>query len=113
MEQNATILSLLNNIEKKNGQKLFGVIDYISTKHVYFFDFSKTTPDMIMLASFWKMEQFPARFSVYCITNYPALKLPPVVLIPKIDINTADIDLQPTKKAKQRTFSIKKKSTQN
>lgn len=113
MEQSVAISSLLNVIEKKNGQSLFGVIDYISTKHVYFFDFSKTTPDMILLAATWKMEQFPSRFSVYCITNYPDLKLPPVLLIPKIDINKADMDLQATKRTKQRTFAIKKKSAKN
>lgn len=86
----------------------YGIVDYVTTKHLYMFDFSKNeNPDYILLASWWKMSIDPNRFSVYCVLNYPELKLPRTVLIPKALIKKTNASTIPTKKPKQRNFTIK------
>lgn len=100
--------NLLDYIETKNGILHYGIIDFITTKHVYLFDFSKDeSPDYILMAAYWKMTNSVTRFSVFCIIEYPNIRLPRVVLIPKSNIKATNAVLTPTKKPKQRNFTIK------
>jgi len=99
---------LLDCIETNNGHVHRGIVDFISTKHIYMISFPEyDSLDYILLASLWRMEHSHTRFSVYCITHYPHLSIPKVILIHKSDIKHTNVALSPTKKTKQRNFTIK------
>lgn len=101
--------SLLDTITLKDNTQLHGIVDYVTTKHIYFFDFSKeSATDYIMLVMLWKSsEKTETRFSVYCISEHPRTILPRVILIPKSNIKSSTKLLRQTKSIKQRRFQLK------
>ncbi len=99
---------LLDFIETKNGHFYTGVHDFISTKHIYFIPVPNEKPlDFLLLAALWRMEHSNTRFSVYCLTHYSTITPPQAILIHKADILKTNVNLLPTKKTKQRNFTIK------
>lgn len=106
MEDN-NVTSLLDTLILKDGSKLHGIVDYVTTKHVYFFDFTiESHPDYIFMALLWKLDFSHQRFSVFSI-RFPQRALPQVRLISKNDIIFTNKDLSPTKKPKQRKSTLK------
>jgi len=100
--------TVLDIIKLKNNKTLIGIIDYISTKQIYFFDFSQELDkDFLLLAILWKGNNPNIRFSVYCIIEFPEIKLPRAILIPLSNIEDSSKNVEITKKPKQRQKSIK------
>lgn len=95
---------LLDCLVLNDGTELHGIVDYITTKHAYFFDFTHAeNKNYILLAAIWRgtTNAGEVRFSVYSTIEFPTIPLPRAVLIPKSNIQSASCDLSPTKKAKQ------------
>lgn len=102
--------TLLDTIILKDGKKLTGIIDYVSSKQIYFFDFThEVNIDYLLLAILWKGYNANIRFSVYCIVEHPETALPRAILIPINNIKSSDKKLSKTKKIKQRKKSIKER----
>jgi hypothetical protein len=102
--------NLLDAIELKDGKTLIGIVDYISSKQLYFFDFTQDTDvDYLLLAILWKGNNPGMRFSVYCTINYPTVQLPRAILVPISNIQRAIYNIT-TKKPKQRKRNIRLKS---
>lgn len=103
--------NLLNTIHLKTGETLIGIVDYITTKQIYFFDFTKQaefSPDILFLAMMWRGNSLSnTRFSVYCAINYPGLELPEAKLIPVSNIEDCDFEITQSPKAKQRKRKIR------
>ena len=99
---------LLNTVELKDGRKLMGIIDYVTTKQLYFFDFTEEhTVDYVTLSILWKGNHAEMRFSVFCTIEYPTIKLPKVVLIPQSNVKEIKGKLPDYKKPKQKKRIIK------
>ena len=99
---------LLDVIELKDGRTLRGIVDYSSTKQLYFFDFTQELDiDFILLAILWKGNSNGMRFSVYSTINYPTLKLPRAILIPVSNIVSSNQEYNQFDKPKQRKRMIK------
>lgn len=80
-------MKLLETICLDNGKKYNGVIDFVNTKHVYFFDLTNNSDvDSIMMIILWKGYNPDMRFSVWSMLNYPEFKLPEVILLPQKNI---------------------------
>jgi hypothetical protein len=74
---------LLNKVVLKDGRELIGIIDYTTTKQLYFFDFTnEMNIDYVLLSIMWKGNYDHMRFSVFCTIQYPGIRLPNVILIP-------------------------------
>lgn len=101
--------SLLDTIALDDGTILHGVVDYVTSKHVYFFDFTKgINPDYIILTILWKGSEYHnKRFSVYCLLVHPRVILPRVILIPTAHIVNSNRMIYPRKKNKQKKMIIK------
>src|SRR4030065_1216963 len=100
--------TMLDTIKLKDGRTLIGIVDFISNKQIYFFDFSKEiSVDFILLAILWKGNSPDLRFSVYTTINYQNLNLPRAILIPTNHIKTSTKQFVPTKKPKQRKKVVK------
>jgi len=96
-------MKLLDEIELTNGKKYIGIVDYVNTKHVYFFDFSQEDQiDYLMLSILWKGYNPNIRFSVFCGINYPTLTLPRAILIPTKSI--VNREYEPTTPTQQKRF---------
>jgi hypothetical protein len=100
-------MDLLNRLTLKDGTQLRGIIDYVSDKHVYFFDTADTTIDFLMLAILWVGNADHLRFSVYVTQYYPGIILPTAKLIPIANITNSNKQIEPTAKIKQRKRMIK------
>ena len=99
---------LLNKIELKNGKSFIGIVDYITTKQLYFFDFTNEKYiDYILLAILWKGNYDNMRFSVFCAINFPNIDLPRVILLPQSNIEDIDGMLPEFDKPKQKKRIIK------
>ena len=99
---------LLNTIELKDGRKLLGIVDFVTTKQLYFFDFTNEhTIDYVTLSILWKGNHAEMRFSVFCTVEYPNVRLPKVVLIPQSNIKDIKGKLPDYKKPKQKKRLIK------
>lgn len=99
---------LLDFIETLDGKFIRGVADFISTKHVYIYNFNDVENlDLLLITLLWRMENPSTRFSIYMLTRFPSLPLPRVVLIHKADIKNTNIQFIPTPKPKQRNLTIK------
>ena len=79
---------LLESITLTDGRTFNGIVDFVTTKHIYFLDFSNNTDaTLIQLASEWKLdESTDMRFSVWMLKHYPSYKLPTTRLIPTNNI---------------------------
>lgn len=100
-------MDLLNRITLKDGKQLCGVIDYVTDKHVYFFDTEETTIDFLMLVILWIGNADHLRFSVYITQYYPGITLPTAKLIPISNIQHSNKPIVVTEKVKQRRRMIK------
>jgi len=99
---------LLNKITLKDGRELLGVVDFVTKKQLYFFDFTDNhTIDYVTLCILWRGNNPEMRFSVYFMLEYPDLKLPKVILIPQTNIEDLSGKLPDHKKSKQRKRIIK------
>lgn len=102
-----TNTSLLDKISLKDGREFIGIVDFVNNKQIYMFDFTnEINTDYILLAILWKGYNPNLRFSVYCSINYPDVKLPRAILIPKNHINTTDKEIKITKSSKVRKKTI-------
>ena len=105
MDSHSTVLDI---IKLKNDKNLSGIIDYVSSKQIYFFDFTQETNiDFLLLAILWKGNNPNIRFSVYCTINYPEIELPRAILLPLINIESSSKNLELTKKPKQRKKTLR------
>lgn len=100
-------MDLMNRITLKDGTQLCGIIDYVTDKHVYFFNTEETTIDFLMLAILWVGNADHLRFSVYVTQYYPGILLPNAKLIPISNIKHSNKPIIPTSKVKQRRRMIK------
>ena len=98
---------LLNKIKLKDGTEFIGIVDFVSNKKIYMFDFSKVQEDFIILATLWAGNSDSLRFSVYCAINYPHIKLPQAIIIHKNNIEVSNKELVETEKTKFRRRMIK------
>lgn len=99
---------LLNTIELKDGRKLLGIVDFVTTKQLYFFDFTNEhTIDYVTLSIIWKGNNAEMRFSVFCTIEYPELRLPKVILIPRTNVVDIKGKMPDYKKPKQKKRIIK------
>lgn len=75
---------LLDYLVLNDNTELKGVVDHVTNKYIYFFDFSgEINPDYIVLVGIWKTSDLAhKRFSVFCLIRYPHVVLPKVKLIP-------------------------------
>jgi hypothetical protein len=103
-----TSTRLLDQIELNDGRIFIGIIDFVSTKQIYVFDFTREPKEeFILLAILWKGYNPELRFSVYCSINYPDIRLPRAILIPKNHITSTDKEVQLTKPNKTKKKIIK------
>jgi hypothetical protein len=102
---------LLHKIELKTGETMIGIVDYVSTKQLFFFDFTNDytlDDDLLILAMMWRGNSpDTTRFSVYCAMYFPTLQLPTAKLIPLSNIDQCDVSLTPTPKPKSRRRKIR------
>lgn len=99
---------LLDIIITKDGKKFSGIIDYTTTKQLYFFDFtSESEIDYLLLAIMWRGNNNNLRFSVYTTIHYPDVKLPQAKLLPISNIETMNKTIEKVKPPKQRKKTIK------
>lgn len=99
---------LLDIIKLKNGKTLCGIIDYVTTKQLFFLDFTTESEiDYLLLAIMWKGSNNNMRFSVYVTIHYPTVKLPQAKLIPINNITSTNRPLVKIKSPKQRRKVIK------
>lgn len=100
---------LLNKITLKDGRELIGIIDYTTTKQLYFFDFTNNEKniDYILLSIMWKGNYDHLRFSVFCTIQYPDIRLPNVILIPQNLVQSIQGNLPSYIKPKQKKRIIK------
>lgn len=99
---------LFNTIKLKDGRNLLGIVDFVTTKQLYFFDFTNEYMiDYVTLCILWKGNCDNMRFSVYCTIEYPTIKLPKVVLIPISSIDNINGNIPTYKKPKQKKRIIK------
>ena len=101
---------VFDTIVYKTGEVRHGIIDYASAKHFYFFDFTEIN-DMAysLLAIAWRADylEAPKRFSVYCLINYPMVRLPQAKLIPKASLDDASITIKyKSKKSEQKKSRV-------
>jgi hypothetical protein len=101
---------LLDCIILNDGKELFGIIDYITAKHIYFFDFSHhERSNYLLIAAVWRgasQKRDEIRFSVYSMLEFPQIPLPQATLIPKANVMSCNMPLYPTKKTKQKKIKI-------
>lgn len=94
---------LFDRLVLKDGTQLHGIIDYITVKHIYFFDFTKEKPEeLVFQAILWKGNNTGVRFSVYMAIENPTTYLPRAILIPIRSVQFTESLLETTKKAKQK-----------
>ncbi len=99
---------LFNKITLKDGRQIKGIIDYVTTKQIYFFDYTNNkNVDYVLLSILWKGNHADMRFSVFCAIEFPDLDLPTVVLIPQSNIINIEGKLPDYQKHKQRKRIIK------
>lgn len=106
---------LFDRIILESGEELYGIMDYVSKKHVYFFDFSQTSnPDLTLVVMLWRcLNDANKRFSVYATVNFPQIELPQANLIHRNHISDSTCSLDVTPKEKQQKRSIKYRKTQS
>lgn len=98
---------VLDKIELNDGRVIYGIVDYVTTKQIYFFDLTREEySDYVLLAILWQGNKPNLRFSVYVATEYPFVAIPSAVLIPKKNIKECTAAVRNTKKAKQRRTKI-------
>lgn len=101
--------SLLDTIVLNSGQTVNGVIDYVTAKHVYVFDFSRYEHSIYtMIAALWR-GTYPnreIRFSIYSMVQFPECPLPIAVLLPRVNIKECSIGLEVTKKPHARGYRL-------
>ena len=74
---------LLDKIQLDDGREFIGIVDFVNTKHVYFFDFTNNLEmDYVTMVILWKGYNPSIRFSVWSMINYPNMPLPKVLLLP-------------------------------
>jgi len=99
---------LFNQITLKDGRELRGIIDYVTSKQIYFFDYTNNkNVDYILLSILWKGNHSDMRFSVFCAIEFPDLDLPNVVLVPQSNVAEIRGLLPEYQKHKQRKRIIK------
>lgn len=99
---------LLNQVTLKDGRKYVGIVDYVTTKQIYFFDFTgEASLDYTLLSIMWKGNHADMRFSVYCAIEHPNIQLPNVILIPQNNIDKILGNYDHHEKPKQRKRIIK------
>ena len=99
---------LFTKIVLQDGTELLGIVDFVSNKKIYMFNFAQLQEDFIILAALWAGNSSHLRFSVYCVINYPSIKLPQAIIINENNIKYSSIKLTDTEKTKQRRRMIKK-----
>ncbi len=94
---------VLDWVKMSNGVTFTGVFDYQSDRFIHFFNFDiiEDDPTLILAAIIWKAKYNDIRFSVFCSTYFPRIKLPQVNLINKRGV----VD---SSQAKKKPQSIKK-----
>lgn len=75
----------LDWIEMTNGDVFRGVLDYSNNKFIHFYNFDdkNVTPDLVIVAIIWRLNNPSTRFSVYCALNFPKIELPKINIINK------------------------------
>ena len=100
--------NLFNKIMMKDGRDVIGIIDFVTSKQIYFFDYTNNKNiDFTLLSILWKGNHADMRFSVFCAIEFPELELPNVVLIPQSNIKEIKGKLPDYQKHKQRKRIIK------
>lgn len=95
--------SVIETVRLKDGTSLTGIVDFVSSKQIYFFDFTnETQTDFVLIAVLWKGNQPTLRFSVFCACEYPSIKLPRAILIPISNIVNKEVVIKHFPKPKQR-----------
>lgn len=97
--------ALLDYITLEDGTTLEGIVDHVTSKYVYFFDFTgEINPDYIVLTGIWKTSELAyKRFSVFCLLRYPHVVLPKVNLLPtKYIIDSNRIIIKEEKRVKKK-----------
>ena len=80
-------MNLLDKIQLENGREYSGIIDFVNTKHVYFFDMTNNCDvDPLIMIILWKGYNPELRFSVWAMMNHPHYQLPQVLLLPQKNI---------------------------
>ena len=97
---------LLETITLDTGRVFVGIVELITKKHVYMFDFSKSPKEYIELAILWKGNHPDLRFSVYCSIEHPGIILPKTVLIPVSSIRDSTKIIEENKIPKYKKKSI-------
>lgn len=99
---------LLSKIELHDGRELIGVIDFVTKKQIYFFDFTfEESIDYILLTMLWKGNNNKMRFSVFCAVEYPDVRLPQAKLIPVSNIKNINTKIPEYIKPHQRKKTIR------
>ena len=101
--------NVMDVVVRSDGRSHVGVVDYTTTKHVIFFDFSvNKQSDVVRAVILWRTMYDNMRFSVFINTYCRALKIGHPILINKKEI-VAGYHSTPTSKPKRkvvRTFTI-------
>jgi len=103
-----TTYPVFDRITLNSGKEYYGIVDYVSKKHIYFFDFSMAEdPDLTLLALLWRFTHSTKRFSIYATTHFPQFHLPSANLIHRNNIRDSTANLEVTPKIKQRRQSVR------
>ena len=103
-----TTHTIMDEIVLNDNRTLTGIIDFVSNKQIYFFDFTQETHiDYLLLAILWKGYKPELRFSVFCSIHYPEMNLPRAILLPTVNIKTTSKEVITTRRPKQRKKVIR------
>ena len=100
--------SVIDEIVLKDGRTLNGVVDYVTKKYIYFFDFTtEKVIDYYTLAVIARGNS-NLRFSVYCSIAFPTIELPRAIVFNRKDITDTSHSLEVLKpnKVSRRTHVI-------
>lgn len=96
--------NVMDVVVENNGRTHVGVVDYSTTKHIIFFDFTTSqSRDVIMAVIVWRMMHENIRFSVFVNDYCPALDIGVPVLINKKEIKSG-FDNTPLSKPKRKVL---------
>ena len=100
MEKNFNVMDVVGTKEKT----YVGVVDYSSTKHVIFFDFTvDKSVDVITAVIIWRSLFHNMRFSIFVNTHCPSLQIGLPILINKKDV-VSGYDSSPLSRPKRKVL---------
>lgn len=107
-------VSRLLDIVETNIETKKGIVDFVSTKHIIFYDLSDNNdPKLTALIIIWRTYFSDTRFSIFVSLYGGDISIPSPILISKKGINDTNHSLTPNKPKRKKVRRLKKNSPLN